>query len=222
MEELKIDIGCGPHKRSGYLGIDAAAWPGVDYVMDIEREDIPLPARSASHIFSSHCLEHLRDPMRFFAEIGRLARDGAEAEIWTPYAYSNGAYMFSHLNFLTEDHYAHMCILFPEEYYQLTHSYWTWREVTYVLLPHTVVEIDRAGVPLDFALRYYKNVALEFGVKLRVHRERQPRADPVRYFSIERNGARHRLAAQAPVSETQIQAAIAKHARGREDASLSP
>lgn len=207
-EVLKLDIGCGPSKRPGYLGIDCSPWPGVDYIVDMDKEQIPLPPGSASHVFSSHCLEHVREPMRFFSEIARLLRDGGEAEIWTPYAYSNGAYMFSHVNFLTEDHYSHMCILFADQYFQMTHAYWSWHEITYVVPPYIITELDAAGVPLDFALRYYKNVAGEFGVRLQMHHAPQPRVDPIRYFCTLRDGPKYRLQAPPGCSDSQVQAAI--------------
>ncbi len=62
----KLDLGCGPKKRAGYVGVDALPAPGVDYVIDIETEPLPFPDGSVSHVFSSHCPEHLKDPEHFF------------------------------------------------------------------------------------------------------------------------------------------------------------
>src|SRR5438045_2147683 len=112
----KLDLGCGPKKRAGYIGVDVTHYPGVDHIVDMNTQPLPFEDSSVSHVFSSHCLEHLREPMQFFREIARVAEEGAEVEIWTPYAFSNGAFMFSHLQFLTEDHYSHMCLLYPEVY----------------------------------------------------------------------------------------------------------
>jgi predicted SAM-dependent methyltransferase len=204
----KLDIGCGPNKRPGYIGIDTRSCPGVDHVIDIEQERLPFPDASVSHVFSSHCLEHLKDPMQLFREIARVAQDGAEVEIWTPYAFSNGAFMYSHLHFLAEDHYSHMCILFPEVYKNLTGAYWNWHDLTYVVSVHTAVEINRASVPIDFALKYYKNVCLEFGIRMTVQKNSWSRVDPVRYVCLERNGVRYKLPPVPPIGEAEIEAYV--------------
>ncbi|MFD2876424.1 hypothetical protein ACFTAO_11425 [Paenibacillus rhizoplanae] len=40
---MRIDIGCGPGKESGYLGIDRTQYPGVDIVCDICEGIPPCP-----------------------------------------------------------------------------------------------------------------------------------------------------------------------------------
>ena len=206
----KLDLGCGPKKRAGYVGVDATLHAGVDHIVDFNSEPLPFPDDSVSHVFSSHCLEHLKDPVHFFREIGRVALEEADVEIWTPYAFSNGAFMFSHLQFLTEDHYSHMCLLYPEVYRELTGVYWVWRDLVYVVDVHTAVEIDRASVPIDFALKYFKNVALEFGARLTVHKSTWSRKDPVRYVCLERDGPRYELPPGLPVEQPEIETYIQK------------
>ncbi len=118
--------------------------------------------------------------------------------------------MFSHVQFLTEAHYAHLCLLFPEVYLKLTGAYWNWHDLTYVVDIHTAVEIDRAGVPIDFALKYYKDVALEFGVRLTVHKTSWSRVDPKRFICLERNGTRYELPDVPPMPESEIDAYVGK------------
>jgi len=178
----------------------------VDHVIDIEQEQFPFPDNSVSHVFSSHCLEHLKYPLHLLREIARVSREGAEVEIWTPYAFSNGAFMYSHLHFLTEDHYSHMCILFPEVYKTFTGAYWNWHGLTYIVSLNVAIEIHRASVPLDFALKYYKNVALEFGVRMTAHKAEWNRVDPVRYVSMERDGARYELPSVPPIGQPETEA----------------
>jgi hypothetical protein len=130
-------------------------------------------------------------------------------EIWTPYAFSNGAFIFSHVQFLNEDHYAHMCILFPDAYKSMTGAFWNWTSIAYVVPGTTMVELHRAGVPLDFAIKYYKNVVLEFGVTLRVVKNgAHRRVDPKRYFSTERGGARYELPTTNGVQASDVQKAL--------------
>lgn len=35
---IKLDIGCGPNKKEGFVGLDAIAFPGVDCVCDITKD----------------------------------------------------------------------------------------------------------------------------------------------------------------------------------------
>jgi predicted SAM-dependent methyltransferase len=185
----KIDLGCGPNKQSGYLGVDHSPWSGVDFIIDIEKQSLPFADSTVTHVFSSHCLEHLKDPERFFREIARVSQDGAAVEIWTPYAFSNGAFIFSHLQFLNEDHYAHMCLLFQDTYKDMTGAFWKWHSITYVINPEARIDIERANIPLDFAIKYYKNIVLEFGVKLSVSKSLKPSISPPRRLvCFERNG----------------------------------
>jgi len=59
------------------------------------------------HVFSSHCLEHIKIPFRLLGEISRVCKDGAKIEFWTPYAFSNEAFLYGHEMFLTEEHWMH-------------------------------------------------------------------------------------------------------------------
>jgi len=58
---FKIDLGCGGCKREGTIGIDSFPQPGVDYVLNLTSDPIPLPDRSVDKVYSSHFLEHVQD-----------------------------------------------------------------------------------------------------------------------------------------------------------------
>jgi hypothetical protein len=126
----------------------------VDHIIDLEQERLPFPDNSVSHVFSSHCLEHLKYPL--------------------------------HKRF--------------------TGAYWNWHALTYIVSLNTAIEIHRTSVPLDFALKYYKNVALEFGVRMTVHKTEWSRVDPVRYVSMERDGVRYELPSAPPIGQPEIEA----------------
>jgi hypothetical protein len=49
-----------------------------------------------SYVHSSHFLEHIRDPTLIFAEVGSVCADGACLDLWTPYAWSNAAFIINH------------------------------------------------------------------------------------------------------------------------------
>lgn len=184
----KIDIGCGQFKKPGYIGVDQNALEGVDVVVDFEKDPLPFPDGSVSEVFSSHCLEHLAAPLRFFQEIGRVTQDGARVEIWTPYAFSNPAFIFGHLQYLNELHYTHMCLDFQDTYKEMTNAFWKWHSVTYVVVPQVFADMTRARVPIDFAIKYHKDVVHEFGVALSVWKSNKPDlSPPERLYCLDRN-----------------------------------
>jgi len=75
---IKLDIGCGPNKQSGHLGMDAIAFPGVDIVHDLRVTPWPLEDNSVASANCSHVLEHLTnfggkwERVRFFNELWRV------------------------------------------------------------------------------------------------------------------------------------------------------
>jgi predicted SAM-dependent methyltransferase len=69
---LKLNIGCGPHRKEGWVNIDLS--PQADLSLDM-RERIPLPNGSTMIIYSEHFLEHLDypdDAKHFLQECFRL------------------------------------------------------------------------------------------------------------------------------------------------------
>ena len=84
---LRIDIGCGPGKESGYLGIDRTLHPGVDIVCDI-CEGIPLPDNTAEFVMASRVLPYVSDLFAAMSEIYRISTHKAVVCILSPYAHS--------------------------------------------------------------------------------------------------------------------------------------
>ena len=77
---LRIDLGCGSIKKEGTLGLDILAVPGVDYVLDIEKQPLPFEDRSVEYVYSSHFLEHTANFGDVFVQISRVCADGAQLE----------------------------------------------------------------------------------------------------------------------------------------------
>jgi len=59
INELKLDLACGNHKREGYIGIDIAETGEVDHVLDLEVFPWPIESESAEEINCSHYIEHI-------------------------------------------------------------------------------------------------------------------------------------------------------------------
>jgi hypothetical protein len=171
MTVTKLELGCGQHKRPGFFGIDIQPAPGVDLVMDFELQRLPFPDGSIEHIYSSHAFEHLEapgSPMEVLREIVRVARHGATVEIWTPYAKSNNAMLFGHRTFFTEMHWEHICFDYDDYYLGSAPGRFVWERTQYLLYPGILDDLNRLQLPLWFAIKHMFNIAVEFGVFLRV------------------------------------------------------
>jgi SAM-dependent methyltransferase len=190
-EGLKIDVGCGYSKRDGFIGVDKDPVPGVEHRVDVEREPLPFADRSVGTIFTSHCLEHLADQALIFHEMSRVATSGAALEIWTPYAWTDEAFIYTHRTFFTELHYLHPCVMFRDHWKDILGATWQLREFQFVVNETVQADLARNGVSLDFALKYLKGVAVEFGTHITIwHDEAPAPGQPLRTFSTTRDGPR--------------------------------
>ncbi len=74
---LKLNIGCGPNAKTGWINIDLFS-EAADLQLDL-REDLPFPDESASVVYSEHFFEHLEYPgeaMKFLRESWRVLAPG--------------------------------------------------------------------------------------------------------------------------------------------------
>jgi hypothetical protein len=55
-----------------------------------------IPSDALGTIFTAHCLEHLAGQVLVFHEMSRVAANGAGREIWTPYAWTDEAFIYTH------------------------------------------------------------------------------------------------------------------------------
>lgn len=164
---LRIDIGCGAAKKTDTIGLDYAPNPGVDYVLDLNREPLPFADQTVIYTHSSHFFEHLKNPIPIFQEINRVSMEGAQLEFWTPYAWSNSAFILGHETFLTEDIYLHFQ-WYCDFWRNVIGAYWIINEIRYVLYPETLGYLYKKGISVDFAVRHMKDIAYEFCVFITV------------------------------------------------------
>lgn len=107
MSGIKLDIGCGKQKQSGFVGIDYRDWGDVDIVHDIEKTPWPLPDNCAITAVASHVLEHINPHNGVFIdvmnEIWRIVRPEGQFAFVVPYAGSMGYWQDpTHCNGITE------------------------------------------------------------------------------------------------------------------------
>jgi predicted SAM-dependent methyltransferase len=84
---IRLDLGCGPNKREGFIGVDVLQFDGkVDVVTDLTKP-WPWENDSVEEVHCSHTLEHFTMPERchFARELARVLKPGAKATIITPH-----------------------------------------------------------------------------------------------------------------------------------------
>lgn len=175
---MKIDIGCGPNKREGFIGIDIAAAPGVDHVIDIERQPLPFEDNSVDYVFSNHAFEHIHNPLSILREIVRVCRHGATVEIWTPYLKSNDAFVLGHFQFYNETIWKHICFEYDGFYFGDKAGRFELKHYHYVLFPGIEARLAQMNIPFDFALDHMFNIALEFGAFIEIDKTRSDARRP--------------------------------------------
>jgi cephalosporin hydroxylase len=193
---VKIDIGCGQNKREGFIGIDVALGPQVDYVLDIERDQLPFEDNSVDYVFSNHTFEHITSPQNILREIVRVCRHNALVEIWTPYLKSNDAFLLGHFSFYNESIWKHICYEYDGFYFGDALGRFELQKYHYVLFPNILDTLSQMHIPFQFALEHMFNIALEFGVFIRVDktvREARKPQIPAIYASTRGRAAPQRM-----------------------------
>lgn len=92
---LMLDIGCGPNKLEGHVGMDIVAQKGVDVVHDMTETPWPFPDATFTLLSASHVLEHITREDKTFLKVmdeaWRVLKYDGQFRIATPYG---GSTMF--------------------------------------------------------------------------------------------------------------------------------
>lgn len=97
IQPIRIDIGCGKNKKSGFVGFDSIAFDGVDVVGSVTVR-WPWDDNSVDEVHCSHLLEHLTnlndkwERIHFFNELYRVMKPGASCQLIIPHWASNRYY----------------------------------------------------------------------------------------------------------------------------------
>ena len=86
---LKLELGCGKNKKEGFFGIDCNSFPGVDAVVNIDKENLPFAENTVDEIYSHHTLEHCSNLIHVMNEIWRVCKPDATIYLITPYGTSH-------------------------------------------------------------------------------------------------------------------------------------
>ncbi|HKW89163.1 MAG TPA: methyltransferase domain-containing protein [Candidatus Acidoferrales bacterium] len=87
-----LDVGCGPYKIRGAIGIDHTPAPGVDVVYDLDIVPWPFATDAFSRAVCRHSLAHLKNIVGTMEELHRILRPGGILEIVTPHFSSDNAF----------------------------------------------------------------------------------------------------------------------------------
>jgi len=71
---ISLDIGCGPAKVNGFIGMDIRDLPGIDIVHDLNLTPWPIQDESVDLIVASHVIEHVNCVISFMSETYRMLK----------------------------------------------------------------------------------------------------------------------------------------------------
>lgn len=89
---MKLNLGCGRNVLEGWTNLDCRALPGVNLVVDLTYEQIPLEDNSVDEILASHLIEHIQKPLSLLEELHRVAKPDSLLTIRCPYGSSDDAW----------------------------------------------------------------------------------------------------------------------------------
>ena len=94
---MKLEFGGGKKPRGdGWVNVDQCQ--EADVIHNLNLRPWPFADDSAEEIYSSHCLEHLIQPVEVLREVARIGKLGAKVEIRVPAPYSDLAMVVGHLH----------------------------------------------------------------------------------------------------------------------------
>ncbi|MGA7802795.1 MAG: methyltransferase domain-containing protein [Gammaproteobacteria bacterium] len=97
---LTLDVGCGPAKEAGAVGIDQFALEGVDVVCNLDK-GWPLRSAVCDRVVFRHSINHLRDLRVVLQEAERVTKPGGTVHIIAPHFSSDNIFTDPTVKFFT-------------------------------------------------------------------------------------------------------------------------
>lgn len=100
-KRVVVELGCGPRKKEGRIGIDKLDLPNVDIVSDLEDGLSFMPDKSVDEIHCRSILEHIENFENLVRDIVRVLKSNGTARVFVPH-FSNPYYYsdYTHKRFL--------------------------------------------------------------------------------------------------------------------------
>lgn len=109
---MRLEIGGGAFPRGDdWINVDLCA--GCDVRHDLNVTPWPFDDDSVDDIYSSHCIEHVEDPLVFLKECARIGRIGCAVELRCPAPTAHLACVAGHRHVFSLQHARNMDIHFP-------------------------------------------------------------------------------------------------------------
>lgn len=187
---MKLDLGCGLHKKEGFMGVDLIDAPGV-IKSDIVSYLKGAPDNSVDEVRMHHSLEHVpgSDYLEVMWNLLRVCKNGALVEIGVPY-YNNAVNLANpyHNVHFNEHSFRFFCREKEDRYKVMKESDWIasysfglWnsanegelpgyvriKRLEYVYLPEFA---ETPEAEREFARKHYNSVVLNMNVTLEVEK----------------------------------------------------
>jgi len=121
----------------------------ADIRCNLDETPWPIDANAVTEIYSSHCLEHLKNPFAALLEITRIAQVGAMVVIRVPDALSEGAMIPGHHSVLSEVYFRNLLEHFPDP---------KWKELGKILAITEIISLpDYTWFPKARQSRLFKD-----------------------------------------------------------------
>jgi SAM-dependent methyltransferase len=173
----KLNIGCGRDIRAGWVNIDGADLPGIDFTVDLDAcgsTPLPLPDDHFEELELIHVLEHLRNPLPLMQELWRVAAPGARLFVKVPHAGHDDAWVDpTHVRAVTPQTFAYFG---QPKYVDFDYGYsgdWRVERCELIVLRDVFDKIGRDR--MREAVILYRNVAKEIAVTLIAEKPARPR-----------------------------------------------
>ena len=83
---MKVDLGSGYKRAEGFVRVDIDPHTNPDYIVDLEKDDLPFENNSVDEVRAWHILEHLGvGYFHLMQELYRVCKPGAMIEIQVPH-----------------------------------------------------------------------------------------------------------------------------------------
>jgi predicted SAM-dependent methyltransferase len=100
---MKLNIGSGEKKQSGYINLDIIPYANIDVVANLDKK-LPFKNNQFSEVNAFHVLEHVKDLVFTLTELHRVCKPGAIIKMKSPYYKSKGAFKDpTHKQFFTDE-----------------------------------------------------------------------------------------------------------------------
>src|SRR3989344_4898284 len=139
----RLNLGCGPDIKQGYVNMDVLKISGVDVVHNLNKFPYPFKNNEFDEVYASHVLEHLDDFIIVMKELKRICKPGALIKIRGPHFSCGVAYrdpthkrLFSYHTF---DYFTEECFYdlpnFKIKYRKLNFTRWAFPFLNYFFNP---------------------------------------------------------------------------------------